>query len=337
MFTRGSVVMLSIFLSGCAGSTVFNQQQPFVRSSDSYSSTLAKGADVGQTTGLLFFLNMQAGDLFRIRLPQDDDFRRRTFGLQNGEGLAIDRQGHLFESAGNGGPNTVTVFNRKLETIRTITIKPPDGIGAIAVDGDGLLYAYVNDTKHAVIQVFSKTASGMAKPRRKIAGNQTGLAPYALCIDAAGELIVAGEGSIEFFAPGAKGNVPPVRVLKGDQTGINMAINLAVGADGNVYVANQLPGSGDTYDILVFPTSANGNVAPLRSLQSGGYGYSIALGSGGEMYLGAGEPDENEPFAVYSPGASGNDPPIGYVGKSWTGKRKISAYRAVLQNPWFLP
>jgi sugar lactone lactonase YvrE len=214
MFTRGSVVMLSIFLSGCAGSTVFNQQQPFVRSSDSYSSTLAKGADVGQTTGLLFFLNMQAGDLFRIRLPQDDDFRRRTFGLQNGEGLAIDRQGHLFESAGNGGPNTVTVFNRKLETIRTITIKPPDGIGAIAVDGDGLLYAYVNDTKHAVIQVFSKTASGMAKPRRKIAGNQTGLAPYALCIDAAGELIVAGEGSIEFFAPGAKGNVPPVRVLK---------------------------------------------------------------------------------------------------------------------------
>jgi hypothetical protein len=141
------------------------------------------------------------------------------------------------------------------------------------------------------------------------------------------------------FAPRAKGNRAPVRVISGDETGLVVPLDAALGADGNIYVANQLAPSG-TYNVLIFPTSANGNVAPSRILNSGAYGTAIALGQGGEMYLGKGPflgSDRirySDSIAIFPPGASGNDAPTGYLGGR--GRRTLppGLRRLALQYPW---
>jgi hypothetical protein len=64
---------------------------------------------------------------------------------------------------------------------------------------------------------------------------------------------------------------------------------------------------------------------------------TVGLGANGEMYLGSGPPEGGEEslessggFAVYAPGASGNDEPLGYLGKN-----AGLAYSMVLEHPWY--
>jgi hypothetical protein len=333
---RWYVLGFLITVTSCGFSGVA-ERQPRAGGQYSQAWSNAEGRVVGQTTGLLYLLTNPYGDVLRISLPKGRDFKRRQYGEEGGYAITMDRHGHLFESW-SIGPSKITEFDRKLQAVRTITLdNNSDVFYSIAVGGDGLLYAGVTGEPYA-IQVFSKTASGSAKPIRTISGDQTGISgALALAIDASGELLVANPGNIEVFAPGANGNVAPIRVISGDQTGLNAPFNLAVGADGNVYVANQLPGSGTSFDILVFPSTGNGNLAPIRALQSGAFGYSIALGSGGEMYLGAGSYGQSGAFAIYAAGASGNDQPLGYIGTHYGRSDTPTAFRAALQNAWFFP
>jgi hypothetical protein len=53
------------------------------------------------------------------------------------------------------------------------------------------------------------------------------------------------------------------------------------------------------------------------------------------MYLGSGTGNE-EAFAVYASGASGNDQAIGFLGPQQFGNQ-FFPYRAILQNPWYQP
>jgi hypothetical protein len=69
--------------------------------------------------------------------------------------------------------------------------------------------------------------------------------------------------SINIYPLKAHGDVPPLRIIQGDKTQLNMPSHLSMDeANGELYVANDMGNS-----ILVFDSSANGDVAPKRILK----------------------------------------------------------------------
>jgi len=64
--------------------------------------------------------------------------------------------------------------------------------------------------------------------------------PAQMALDHAGNLWVANINAwrITEYAPGASGNVKPIRVIEGDKTGLLQPAGIAVDGDGNVYVSN---------------------------------------------------------------------------------------------------
>jgi hypothetical protein len=243
-------------------------------------------------------------------------------------------------------------FSSNLKVVKTLDIANAFP-SAMAIDEKGFQSVGCFDFgPHAYdIKVYSPDAEGSASPARTILGKRTGLtAISAMTADSSGNLYVANSltvqpnvsNNLEVFAPRANGNRAPIRTIAGEHTGLTGPVNITLGADGNIYVANQISGGGDPiFDILVFPSDADGDVTPIRTLMSGSYGGTIALGTDGEMFVGYGPSSTDGEkrrsngsymggFAIYSPGAQGNDQPIGYVGQ-----KVADAYRAVLQYPWY--
>jgi hypothetical protein len=341
------LVPLILSLIGCQAPGLPYRNVPSRSSltSATVSSRLPDLAATSSAHGLLFWLyiNQSFGALKitsnRISQP---------FGEQGGQGLAVDRRQNVYETYFGYGVPGVVVLDKNLELARTLDL-PNFQPYAVAVDKKEQIYVggYDLTARRFSIEVFSKSASGGDAPIRTIAGKrtqETGLT--ALAVDDSGYVYAVnssfegGEAdNICIFAPGAKGNRAPVRVVSGDETGIVVPLDVALGADGNIYLANQLAPSG-TYNILIFPTSANGNVAPSRVLNSGAYGLAIALGQGGEMYLskgpllGSDRKGPSDAIAIFPPGASGNEAPAGYLGGR--GRRSLSAglRRLALQYPW---
>jgi hypothetical protein len=240
----------------------------------------------------------------------------------------------------------VDVFDSTLKTLER-AIEFPSTICplSVATDGHERLYVagyYFSAGSTQLVDVFAPNASGAASPLRSIGGPDTQIfAVTSLAVDASGLLYVTNSeyGYPEFsnvvvFGPRADGNKKPLRELQGSQTGLVEPLEIALGADGNMYIANRV--STGIYDILVFPRSAKGNVAPLWTLQSGIYGQAIALGAGGEMYLAPGAQAENGGIAIYAAGASGNATPIGFVGPEFK-YSKEDPVQMVLEHPWYEP
>jgi hypothetical protein len=288
--------------------------------------------------GFLYYLMTSNGAIAKIRLSDGNAYGKKRFGLGDGHGLASDQNGNVYETTFNGKDSRlIELDGHKLKISRTISMESGNAL-AVAVDQEGLSYvAWFGDSGHDMaIKVFSSSASGNATPIRTISGSQTGLeGPEAIVVDARGSTYVADAvaDKILVFPPGANGNIAPIQVIGGAQTGISLPVNLTLGGDGNIYVCNQLPGNSGGYDILAYPFDATGNVAPVRVLQTGAYGYAIVLDTAGELY--AGEGFEGGPFQptfeVYAAGASGNDQPIGYL----DGVYGATPFRAVLQFPWY--
>jgi len=285
---------VALSLSACAGAAgVFQTQLAPVRESNRQERPVPQAT--GQTPGFLYW-DLRDVVVRKLHLSDDKEYGHRQFGVPYSLGLAIDKHGSLFESFFNPGvTGGVAILNKRLHTKRTINIADDEPI-AVAVDASDRLYVLCYDvsTFPSSVQVFSPSASGNATPIRTIVGKRTGLGvPTSIAVDSGRYVYVANTplskeqvAGIEVFAPNANGNRKPVRVVAGDQTGLTDPVNIALGADGNIYVANQLSPSGGSYDVLVFPIDADGNTAPIRTLESGQYGYTIALGTDGEMYLG---------------------------------------------------
>jgi hypothetical protein len=265
----------------------------------------------------------------------------RVNGETNGSALNVDSSGNVYQvfptSATSGG---FDVMDRQLKSITRSATFSDAFPWAIAVDTKGEEYVtFVTPDKQAKasIKVFSAKASGKVAPVRGISGPRTGLSfPNAIVVDQSGYQYVANfsfsgpVNDILVFAPGAKGDVAPVRIISGEKTGLTRPLNLCLGADGNIYVANQLDSG---YDILVFPIKGNGNIAPLWTLQSGVYGSAIALGPGGTMYLSPGSSQQTTPIAVFAPGAKGNDAPTGYLPEDFGTQYPL---KMAVSNPWYV-
>ena len=140
--------------------------------------------------------------------------------------------------------------------------------------------------------------------------------------------------SISVYAPGASGDVAPLRVISGPNTGISNPWSVALDAAGRVYVANSdsitvyAPGVGGP------PGSPTANAAPIRAIS----GFSarvwgpigLALDAAGYLYVSNATANS---ITVYAPGSGG---PLGSSAANVAPIRTISGPRTGLSLPYLI-
>jgi hypothetical protein len=180
----------------------------------------------------------------------------------------------------------------------------------VALDSMKRIFVSINDK---TIGVFAASANGNVPRIRKIAGKNTGLSfPIGVAVDSKGYVYVAdcGYGDVKVFAPGAHGNVAPVRII-GLTTGCT--IEEAIDSSDNLYVT-----SGDNF-ISEFSAYSQGNnlVKQITEAEkSGGIGIrSVAIDSHGNIYAGNLLAKD---IRVFSSSASGPATPIRTIAGSHT-------------------
>jgi len=117
--------------------------------------------------------------------------------------------------------------------------------------------------------------------KRTIAGSNTGLnRPTGVAIDDVNEeLYVANDfgNSITVYDLNSDGDVPPKRTIIGGSTGLGGPVGVAVDLVHNeLFVANYKVASGGS--ITVYSRTANGNVAPVRTIQGNATGLNLPQG-----------------------------------------------------------
>jgi hypothetical protein len=280
--------------------------------------------------------------IFKLRIS-NGKLSKKTYGVP-GFGtmaLAVDRKQDVLQAFGDeaNSKGGFAIFNKRLnQVLETMLPSGALAVGIASDDSDNVYLIVVTGPPSSyTIQVFKR---GAESPFRTIGGAQTGIdGSIALAVDQGGFIYVATQSfenstaGIEVFSPDAKGNVKPTRVISGTSTGLAVPTALVLGGDGNIYIANQLS---TACNILVFPMAGDGNIAPVRVLNSKDYGASIALDQTGQMYLGPGPFGKNTGFAVFAPGASGDDAPIGFIGRQHFDENQYPG-PLVIRYPWYVP
>jgi hypothetical protein len=196
------------------------------------------------------------------------------------------------------------------------------------------------------ILVYGPEASGTATPVRTLNGQavwpaQTTMRILSMAVDAAQNLYVATDenavpGSnppstttlwqgVAVFSSTANGSAAPTRDIAGNATEIQAISQIAVDSTGNIYVASVL-GLGPS-SILIFNSSATGNMPPTNSLASSDTDFyqvkGVAVDTAGNIYVSA--LSEATPPAVgrpsvleFSTGSTGNATPIRTISGSAT-------------------
>ena len=135
--------------------------------------------------------------------------------------------------------------------------------------------------------------------------------------DPAGTIYVSdyGTSSIDVFAPGASGNVAPIRTISGPLTGIDGPGDVKLSSAGDIYVSNF-----NSDSITEYAPGASGNVAPICTISGSNTGLDenddMSLASDGTLYVGN---DGSSTLVVFAPGACGNVTPLRTIAGSLTG------------------
>lgn len=169
---------------------------------------------------------------------------------------------------------------------------PFNTAGSMVVGYDHRLYVNASVNGGYGIFILQPGATGTAAGQyQSIAGSATTLSgtstyPDGIAVDAAGFIYVgilssSGPASIAVFAPGAYGNVAPVRVISGANVVAQSPIPIGAAADGTLYVLDYASAT-----VYVFAPGANGNVTPIRSFQSPAMPYHgpMAVDTNGNVY-----------------------------------------------------
>lgn len=240
----------------------------------------------------------------------------------------VDSNGTIY--APNSRAYTVTTYTsgKSGNVSPTTTISGSNtGLGypsGIAVDQFGKIY--VGNPEHlkpyTSITVYAPGANGNVSPVAKIKGSNTNLEfPYNVALDSSGYIYAAcnngksGSGWINVYSPGANGNVKPVRIIQGSNTGLNGPFGLAFDSSGELYVTNEYANS-----VTVFAAGANGNVSPVRTIAGSSTGLDgatgIAIDSSDNVYVA----NEATPsITIYAPNANGDVSPTQEIEGSSTG------------------
>jgi sugar lactone lactonase YvrE len=202
----------------------------------------------------------------------------------------------------------------------TSSIILPSGSGTIgqyiALDPAANIYvATATDVRE-----YAAGASGSAAPTRVLPLNATTTlsnTPTGIAADASGNIYVSEEsaGAVAVFSAAANGSVAPTRFLSGALTTLVNPFQLHVDGAGNLYVMNFI--AAGQVDILVFAPAANGNVAPIRTLNVGVLGFTV--NSAGSVYA-----VTQSGVEVFAPGASGTPVPTQTITTSATGQAVLT-------------
>lgn len=192
-----------------------------------------------------------------------------------------------------------------VEALSLGTNVTPEGV---AVDASGNLYVGIDTNTGGEVLVF---ASGATSPSKTITlpnpGNPNSNQIQSMTIDSLGNLYVAGStaagtsgvtssvASIFVYAPGATGTTAPLRTISGAATSLvpgpaGFGIEeLAMDSKDNLYVAQG--GSVNVGTVVMFPTGANGNIAPTLITSSTYSPTGVALDAQDNIYISQGSVD----------------------------------------------
>jgi sugar lactone lactonase YvrE len=226
-------------------------------------------------------------------------------GLDEPGDVKVDAAGDLYTA--NFLADTVTEYapgaSGNASPICTISGSNPglDRPDDISLAPDGTLY--VGNNGNSVVDVFAPGACGNVSPLRVIGGSATGLTNAdgvdGLGVDATGTLYAdnTGGATVQVFAPGANGNVAPVRSIGGSMTGLGGPDDIVVSFSGQLYVSNGF--STGTNSVTVYAPGANGNVAPVQQIQGSSTGFGnpddLGLDAVGDIYVTDGKASAGPP------------------------------------------
>jgi hypothetical protein len=252
--------------------------------------------------------------------------------------MALDGSGKIYVLGKNGLGNSgqsIEVFaagaDGNVAPIATLAGPSTGLVGALslAVDAAGKMYvagsipcAACTSATHPGIMVFAAGANGDMAPQQVIAPDpyptpdNTGLDAGDLFVgvDAGGNIYAADSYSqkVLVFAPNARGNVLPLRVLSGDKTLLHGCEAVAFDGAGRLYVANYNGAS-----VTVYAPGASGNVAPTATItgEKTGIGLlaTIAVDTAGTVWASGQAIDSTgrlrNAILRFDPGANGNVAP----------------------------
>lgn len=211
-------------------------------------------------------------------------------GIGSPTGIALDSVGNIYV-ANTSGPPTFTSSVLVYAANTSGAAAPSAAIFGsntglnfpvgIAVDSNGniLVSNTAGSGGNGNIEVFPQNSTGNVAPGKVIGGPLTGLInPTGITLDSSGNIFVADRtaNSVSVFAAAASGNVAPIRVIAGAATTLNNPSDVLIDPSGNLLVTNTA-GGGGTGKILVFPSTATGNVAPTQAITAPGNVVGLAL------------------------------------------------------------
>ena len=132
---------------------------------------------------------------------------------------------------------------------------------------------YVADFHGYAIRVFSLSADGNVAPLRNlIHGPNSGISQVRMvAVDTVNDeiFVLSFNDAIRVFPRTASGDVSPLRMISGSNTKLDNPVTLVLDATHNELITNSFDVGTGAPGILVFGSTVNGDVAPLRTISGG--------------------------------------------------------------------
>ncbi len=267
-----------------------------------------------------------------------------------GGGIAVDPDGNMYVT--NGNSDSIAVFKAGADgnVVPSYTIESPTQISSpssVAIGPDGKIYVANGGGQEtppegsAAITIYPPgsyaNVAEIARIGDEASDDKTGiLFAEAIAVDAHGKIYLADHGGVDYnangriavFSAGSNGNVAPIATIAGtktrDDTGLNNPVGLALDSAGYLYVLNNTGGPDSEGSITVYPSNANGNVAPKATIANDAKDKrtqfhspsGMALDSAGNIHV---TNKSNDSITIYAAGKFGNVAPTAVISGRQTG------------------